>query len=63
MGMSGFDSGRLARLGDVMAGHVDRDTVGGIAWLVTCGDDVEVGVAGRLTRGRPEPVCRDVNEC
>ena len=57
--MSGFDSGRLARLGDVMAGHVDRDTVGGIAWLVTCGDDVEVGVAGRLTRGRPEPVCRD----
>ena len=42
-----------------MAGHVDRDNVGGVAWLVARGDDVEVGVAGNLTRGHDEPVRRD----
>src|SRR5215831_12049605 len=42
-----------------MAGHVDRDDVGGVAWLVACGDDVEIGVAGTLTRGQDEPVRRD----
>jgi len=42
-----------------MAGHVDRDDVGGVAWLVAHGDDVEVGVAGRLTRGQDEPIRRD----
>jgi CubicO group peptidase (beta-lactamase class C family) len=57
--MSGFDPGRLARLAELMAGHVDQDRVGGVAWLVACGDDVEDGVAGCLTRGEPEPVRRD----
>jgi CubicO group peptidase (beta-lactamase class C family) len=57
--MSGFDPGRLERLRDVMAGHVDQDSVGGVAWLAACGDDVELGVAGCLTRGEPEPVGRD----
>jgi CubicO group peptidase (beta-lactamase class C family) len=57
--MSGFDPGRLARLDELMAGHVDQDRVGGVAWLVACGDDVEDGVAGCLTRGEPEPVRRD----
>jgi len=57
--MSGFDSGRLVRLRDVMAGHVERDSVGGVAWLVARGDDVEVGVAGALSRGEPAPVQRD----
>ena len=57
--MSKFDPDRLARLGDVMAGHVDQDTVGGVAWLAACGDQVEVGVTGSLTRGQPEPVRRD----
>jgi CubicO group peptidase (beta-lactamase class C family) len=42
-----------------MAGHVDRDDVGGVAWLAARGDEVEVGVAGRLTRGQDEPVRRD----
>ena len=31
----------------------------GVAWLAACGDDVEFGVAGHLTRGEPEPVRRD----
>jgi CubicO group peptidase (beta-lactamase class C family) len=57
--MSGLDPGRLGRLADVMAGHVDEDRVGGVAWLVACGDEVERGVAGRLTRGEPEEVRRD----
>jgi len=57
--MSGFDAGRLSRLRDVMSSHVERDTVGGVAWLAARGDDVEVGVAGTLTRGRREPVRRD----
>jgi CubicO group peptidase (beta-lactamase class C family) len=57
--MSGFDPGRLERLREVIADHVDRDTVGGIAWLAARDDDVEVGVAGTLTRGEPEPVRRD----
>ena len=39
--------------------HVEQDRVGGVAWLLTAGDQVEVGVAGRLTRGRPAPVGRD----
>src|SRR5437016_14132057 len=57
--MSGFDPGRLARLSDVIAGHVEHDTTGGVAWLVARGDDVEVGVSGALTRGEPERVRRD----
>jgi CubicO group peptidase (beta-lactamase class C family) len=57
--MSGFDPGRLGRLRDVMADHVEHDSVGGVSWLAACGDDIEVGVAGCLTRGEPEPVRRD----
>lgn len=57
--MSGFDPERLARLREVMNGHVQRDTVGGVAWLAARDEDVEVGVAGTLTRGEGEPVRRD----
>jgi CubicO group peptidase (beta-lactamase class C family) len=57
--MSGFDAGRLGRLHDVMAGGVERDRVGGVAWLAARGDDIEVGAEGRLTRGEPDPVRRD----
>lgn len=57
--MSGFDNQRIDRLRDVMAGHAERDTVGGVAWLAACGDEVEFGVAGHLTRGEAEPVRRD----
>jgi CubicO group peptidase (beta-lactamase class C family) len=57
--MSGFDGHRLERLRGVVQEHADRGAVGGVAWLASRDDDVEVGVAGTLTRGEPEPVRRD----
>src|SRR5438309_9583170 len=57
--MSGFDRARLQRLGDVMAGHVDRDGTGGVAWLAARDTDIAVGTSGALTRGEPAPVRRD----
>jgi CubicO group peptidase (beta-lactamase class C family) len=56
--VSGFDAQRLARLGGVMGGHVDRDTTAGVAWLAARDDDLEVGTVGALTRGGA-PVRRD----
>jgi CubicO group peptidase (beta-lactamase class C family) len=57
--MSGFNPARFGRLGDVMAGHVERDTTGGVAWLAARDDDIDVGAAGVLTRGEAAPVRRD----
>lgn len=57
--MSGFDCQRLARLAEAMQVHVEQDRVGGVAWLLAAGDQVEVGVAGHLSRGEPAPVRRD----
>src|SRR5690242_19642446 len=57
--MTKFDSGRLERLRAALAGHTDRDDVGGIAWLAASGDDVDIGVAGVLSREEPEPVRPD----
>jgi len=57
--MSGFEPGQLERLRHLMADHVGRDTVGGVAWIASRDDDVEVGVAGTLTRGEAEPVRRN----
>jgi CubicO group peptidase (beta-lactamase class C family) len=39
--------------------HVADDDVGGVAWLADRNDHVEVGTAGRLTRGEPAPIERD----
>src|SRR5438445_9462571 len=57
--MSGFDSQRLTRLARAMEHHVEQDRVGGVAWLLAAGDQVEVGVAGQLSRGEPARVRRD----
>ena len=57
--MSGFEPERLQRLRDVMASHVDGGGVGGLAWLAARDGQVEVGVAGTLTRGEDLPVGRD----
>ena len=57
--MSSFDRGRVQRIGESVAHHVEQDDVGGVAWLAACGDDVRVGAAGHLTRGEPAPVARD----
>ena len=43
--MSAFDRNRVERIGPTVAQHVEADDVGGVAWLVECGDDVRVGVA------------------
>jgi CubicO group peptidase (beta-lactamase class C family) len=57
--MSGFDRERVQRLSDLMAGHVARDTTGGVAWLAARDNVIAVGASGVLTRGEPEPVRRD----
>jgi CubicO group peptidase (beta-lactamase class C family) len=55
----GFHPERIARLDDVMAGHVAADAVAGVAWLAARDDDVRVGVSGNLTRGTNVLVRRD----
>jgi CubicO group peptidase (beta-lactamase class C family) len=57
--MTGFDGERVKRLGDLVADHVETGLVGGVAWLAARDGDVEVGVAGTLTRGDEDPVRRD----
>ena len=57
--MSGFDRARFQRLGDVMAGHVERDATGGVAWLAARDNEIAFGASGVLTRGEPAPVRRD----
>src|SRR3954462_6751223 len=57
--MTGFDPRRVARLRAAMQLHVERDRVGGVAWLLARGDEVEAGVAGALTRTEPAAVSRD----
>ncbi len=47
--MTGFDRARLGRLHEVIASHVERDTVGGVAWLAARDGEVEAGVAGTLS--------------
>jgi CubicO group peptidase (beta-lactamase class C family) len=57
--MTRFDHDRISRIHDCIAGHVAHDRVGGVAWLAACGDDVQFGAAGRLTRTEASPVARD----
>jgi len=57
--MSGFEKTRLGRLHDAMAEHVDLGNAGGLAWLAARDGDVEVGIAGTLTRGEGRAISRD----
>jgi CubicO group peptidase (beta-lactamase class C family) len=57
--MGAFDQRRLQRLRDVIDRHVERGDVAGVAWLAARDDEIEVGVAGTLTRGEARPVARD----
>src|SRR5581483_10775628 len=57
--MSGLDRHRLTQLDEAIQRHVQEDRVAGAAWLVAADDQVEVGIAGQLTRGEPAPVGRD----
>ena len=55
----GLAGGRLARMQDVMAGHVARGDVPGLVWLVARHGEVQSGVAGTLETGDGEPVRQD----
>ena len=57
--MSGFEKTRLGRLHDAMAEHVELGNAGGLAWLTARDGDVEIGVAGTLTRGEGRAISRD----
>src|SRR5215472_18255435 len=50
---------RLARLHDVMAGHVERGTIPGLVLAVARRGVVHVEALGTLTEGGTEPVERD----
>jgi CubicO group peptidase (beta-lactamase class C family) len=49
---------RLARMGEVMVGYVDRGEMPGLVTLVTCGEDIHVEALGALSFGGP-PMKRD----
>ena len=50
----GFSKARLARMRDVMAGHVERGAMPGLVTLVSRRDEVHVEALGRMaTGGRP----------
>jgi len=55
----GLDAARVARLQDVMAGHVERSHVPGLAWLVARREEVHAGVAGTLASDGGTAVRRD----
>lgn len=57
--MSHLDQLRLERLQTTLSEHVELGGVGGLAWIVECGEEVEAGVAGTLSRDGQEPVRRD----
>lgn len=57
--MTSFDPARVARFRSAAHRQADEDRVGGVAWLVSRGEDLETGVAGVLTRGESAPVRRD----
>jgi CubicO group peptidase (beta-lactamase class C family) len=57
--MSSFDAARVSRIGESVDDHVDADDVGGVAWLAACGDDIQRGTAGHLTRGEDAPIAPD----
>jgi CubicO group peptidase (beta-lactamase class C family) len=57
--MSGFERSRLQRIGEIMAGHVERGDTGGVAWLAARDTDIVAGASGVLTRDEAAPVRRD----
>lgn len=54
-----FSKARLARMHDVLAGHVERDAVPGVVAAVKHGDDIHVEVHGTLAYESDRPVRRD----
>jgi CubicO group peptidase (beta-lactamase class C family) len=59
MSSSGFSGTRLDRMRDVMAGHVERGVVPGIATLVSRRGEVHVDAIGTKAFGGSDPMRRD----
>jgi CubicO group peptidase (beta-lactamase class C family) len=59
MGASGFSSTRLARMHEVMAGHVGRGDMPGLVTLVSRHSEVHVDALGLQAIGGSEPMRRD----
>ncbi len=59
MSSGGLSKARLARLHEVMAGHVTRGDIPGLVTLVGRRDEVHVDAIGMLAAGGSEPMRRD----
>jgi CubicO group peptidase (beta-lactamase class C family) len=59
MSTGGLSRARLARMHDVMAGHVECGDVPGIVTLISRRDEVHIGVLGMKAIGGSEPMRRD----
>jgi CubicO group peptidase (beta-lactamase class C family) len=59
MSTGGLSTARLARMHDVMAGHVERSDMPGIVTLVSRRDEVHVGALGMKAIGGSELMRRD----
>ena len=59
MGGGGFSKTRLARLGSVLGGYVERGEVAGVVVLLDRRGETHVEAAGTLELGGPEPMARD----
>ena len=59
MSTGGLSTARLARMHDVMAGHVERSDMPGIVTLVSQRDEVHVGALGMKAIGGSELMRRD----
>jgi CubicO group peptidase (beta-lactamase class C family) len=59
MSVGGLSKGRLGRMHDVMAGHVDRGEVPGLVALISRRGEVQVDAIGMKASGGREPIRRD----
>jgi CubicO group peptidase (beta-lactamase class C family) len=59
MAMAKFSRARLARLHEVLAGHVERGEVPGLVALVSRHDEAHVEVLGQRTLDPPRPMQKD----
>jgi CubicO group peptidase (beta-lactamase class C family) len=57
--MSGLAKPRLARMHEVLSGHVERQEMPGLVALVSRHDDVHVETLGTRSFGEPAPMTRD----
>ncbi|HEY2838368.1 MAG TPA: serine hydrolase domain-containing protein [Pirellulales bacterium] len=59
MSSTGLSKPRLARLREVLSGHVERKEMPGLVALVSHHDEVHIETIGEMTVGQPAPMSRD----